>query len=51
MTREDVRIRRRPDGSIDTGYYVGKGHVVRSRTALDGTRRLLGLPDRDRRGR
>lgn len=29
----DQRINRRPDGSIDTQFYLSRGHVARSRQA------------------
>lgn len=32
MTRS-TPIRRRPDGSIDTAYYISEGHVCRSQAA------------------
>lgn len=29
----DTRIRYRPDGSIDTGFYMARGRVLRARAA------------------
>ncbi len=31
---QETQIRRNPDGSIDTKYYLGKGRDCRSRSAL-----------------
>lgn len=33
MDIETTRIRRRPDGSIDTDYYIAIGHLARAEQA------------------
>ncbi|BBU56850.1 hypothetical protein KU6B_31150 [Mameliella alba] len=33
MTQQDTRIRTRPDGSIDTAYYMARGRHMRSQAA------------------
>lgn len=40
MDIETTRIRRRPDGSIDTDHYIALGHLARAEQA----RALLGRP-------
>lgn len=39
MTFTDTEIRRRPDGSIDTGHYMAHGRVARARQADRLTRK------------
>ncbi|GGF55806.1 hypothetical protein GCM10011319_16400 [Mameliella alba] len=33
MTQQDTKIRTRPDGSIDTAYYMARGRHMRSQAA------------------
>lgn len=35
MTQQDDTIRTRPDGSIDTAYYMARGRHMRSQAAHD----------------
>ncbi|MEM8631878.1 MAG: hypothetical protein AAGF74_11615 [Pseudomonadota bacterium] len=48
MLKTDDTIKRRPDGSIDTGFYIEQGRRARSEAAV---RPFAGAPPATRRQR